>query len=240
VHPDDLARRRGLARASTRRRPVDGVPHRRPDGERWIEARGRALAGPDGTSVRLLGVAYDITELRQVRDRLARTLESMTDAFYSLDEQWCFTFVNPQAEKLLGRARDELLGRSIWTEFPATVGSSFELEYKGAVRTGQPASFDAYYPPPLDGWYELRAWPTPDGLSVYFREITARRQAEHERQQAVRERENAYAAAEAANARLSLLADASHLFAQSLEPRQVLQQLSEVLLPELGSLLAWR
>jgi PAS domain S-box-containing protein len=206
----------------------------RPDGERWVEARGRALPGPDGRTARVLGVAYDITELRQVRDRLARTLESMTDAFYSLDAQWRFTFVNPQAEKLLGRARDELLGRSLWAEFPAAVGSSFEQEYRGAVRTGQPASFDAYYPPPLDGWYELRAWPTPDGLSVYFREITARRQAEHDRQQAVRERESAYAAAEAANQRLSLLADASHQLAQSLEPVQVLQRLSEVVLPQLG------
>jgi hypothetical protein len=158
----------------------------------------------------------------------------MTDAFYSLDDEWRFTFVNPQAEKLLGRSRGELLGRSIWTEFPAAVGSTFEYEYRGAVSSGQPASFEAYYPPPLDSWYELRAWPTPDGLSVYFREITARREAEHERQQAVRERESAYAAAEAANARLSLLADASHRLAQSLEPVQVLQGLSQVVLPVLG------
>jgi len=206
----------------------------RPEGERWVGARGRALPGPDGKAERLLGVAFDITELRQVRDRLVSTLESMTDAFYCLDDQWRFTFVNPQAERLLGRTRDELLGRDIWVEFPAAVGSSFEREYRGAVRTGLPASFEAYYPPPLDGWYELRAWPTPDGLSVISREITARRQAEHERQQAVRDRESAYASAEAANARLSLLADASHRLAQSLEPAQVLQRLSEVVLPALG------
>ena len=236
LHPDDVERVAGeLTRCISSVGDLK-LEYRilRPDGERWVEARGRALPGPDGTAQRLLGVAYDITELRQVRDRLARTLESMTDAFYSLDDRWRFTFVNRQAERLLGRSRGELLDRSIWTEFPATVGSSFEQEYRRAAKSGEPASFEAYYPPPLDGWYELRAWPTPDGLSVYFREITARRQAEHERQQAVRERESAYAAAEAANQRLSLLAEASHRLAQSLEPVQVLQRLSEVVLPVLG------
>ena len=236
LHPDDLDRVGEHLRHCLETVGDLSMEYRivRPDGERWVEARGRALPGPDGKAQRLLGVAYDITELRQVRDRLGRTLDSMTDAFYSLDDQWRFTFVNLQAERLLGRTRAELLGRDIWAEFPAALGSTFEQEYLGAVRTGQPAAFDAYYPPPLDGWYEIRAWPTPDGLSVYFREITERRQAEHERQQAVRERENAYAAAEAANQRLSVLADASHRLAQSLEPVQVLQRLSEVVVPAFG------
>ncbi|MCW2681024.1 MAG: putative sensor protein [Frankiales bacterium] len=210
----------------------------RPDGVRWVEARGRVLPGVDGRPLRLLGVAYDTTELREARDRLARTLESMTDAFFSVDRDWRFTFVNPEAEQLLGRSQDDLLGRNVWEEFPAAVGTAFEEQYRGAVDTGRPASFEAYYPPPLDSWYDIRAWPSADGLSVYFHDVTDRRQAEAEREQAVVERERAYAEAEAANARLSLLADASHLFAQSLEPRQVLQHLSDVLLPSMGSMLA--
>jgi PAS domain S-box-containing protein len=239
VHPDDLGRV-----GESIQRTIDTVgdlslEYRivRPDGIRWVEARGRVVPGEDGRAVRLLGVAYDSTELRDARDRLARTLESMTDAFYSLDADWRFTFVNPEAEKLLGRTADELLGNSLWEEFPATVGSVFEHEYRQAVATGEHAAFEAYYPPPLDGWYELRAWPTPDGLSVYFRDVTARRRAEEEREQAVVDRERAYAAAEAANARLTLLADASHLLAQSLEPAAVLQRLSDVVLPQLGQFL---
>jgi PAS domain S-box-containing protein len=239
IHPDDLARV-----GETLQRAIDTVgdlsmEYRivRPDGVRWVEARGRVLPGVEGQPLRLLGVAYDSTELRDARDRLARTLESMTDAFYSLDREWRFTFVNHQAEKLLGRTRDELLGAVLWEEFPAALGSAFETGYRAAVVTGEPGSFEAYYPPPLDGWYELRAWPTPDGLSVYFREVTDRRRAQAEREQAIVERERAYASAEAANARLSLLADASHVLAQSLEPDQVLQRLAEVVLPELGQFL---
>ena len=206
----------------------------RPDSMRWVEARGRAPPGPDGPAARLLGVAYDSTELRQARDRLARCSTSMGDAFYSLDPQWRFTFVNTEAERLLGRTREELLGAVLWQEFPAR--ARLGLRHGVPPRCGHrhAASFEAYYPPPLDGWYEVRAWPTPDGLSVYFREITDRRRTEAEREQAVVERERAYAAAEAANQRLAFIADASHVLAQTLEPLGVLARLSELVLPALG------
>lgn len=239
VHPDDRARvTEHLGRAIDSLGDLS-LEYRilRSDGVRWVEARGRVLPGHDGRASRLLGVAYDSTELREVRDRLARLLETMSDAFFSVDTEWRFTFVNPQAEKLLGRVAAELVGRSIWDAFPEAVGSIFEDEYRRAVRTLEPASFESYFPP-LDAWFEVRAWPTPDGLSVYFHEVSARRLAQQEREQAVLEREQAFAEAEAANARLSLLADASHTLGQSLEPAQVLQQLSDIVLPRLGDFLA--
>ena len=58
------------------------------------------------------------------------------------------------------------------------MGSAFEEHYRGAVRTGLERVFEAYYPAPLNAWYEVRAWPSPDGLAVYFLEITERRSAE--------------------------------------------------------------
>lgn len=236
LHPDDRDRVEEAMKRTIETAGDLAVEYRivRSDGVRWVEARGRVLTGPDGRAVRLLGVAHDSTELREARDRVVRVLESMTDAFYSVDRDWRFTFLNAEAEKLLGRSADELLGRVLWEEFPAALGSDFETQFRGATESGRPTSFEAYYPPPLDGWYELRAWPGPDGLSVYFREVTGRRRAQSDREQAIVERERAYAAAESANARLSLLADATHVFAQSLEPEEVLQRLSDVLLPKLG------
>lgn len=240
IHPDDLERVTATLQHALDTVGELSMEYRivRPDGTRWVEARGRVLPGRGGEAVRLLGVAYDSTELREARDQLARTLESMTDAFFSVDTQWRFTFVNAKAEALLGRGREELLGRELWVEYPDAVGSTLEVQYRRAVEVGQPTEFEAFYPAPLNSWYDIRAWPTPDGLSVYFRDITDRRQAESEREQAVADRERAYAAAEAANARLSLLADASHLLAQSLEPAEVLQRLSDVVLPQLGGFLA--
>ncbi len=105
---------------------------------------------------------------------LARTTEllhSISDAFYALDPQWRFTFVNPAAERLLRRPASELLGRSIWDTFPQTVGSTFERRYRDAVATGRPVTFVEYYPP-LDGWFDVRAHPSATGLAVYFLDVT--------------------------------------------------------------------
>ncbi len=245
VHPEDLDR---VDEAVTHVVESGGelaLEYRivRPDGDvRWIEARGRVLStGARGRRLpRLLGVAYDSTEVREARDRLARVLETMTDAFFALDREWRFTYVNRRAELLLQRRRDELLGRVLWEEFPQALGTAFEEHYRHAVEHDEPVNFEAPYDP-LGGVYELSAWPGPDGLTVYFREITERRRAQAERErayadreEAVVERERAYAAAEAANTRLALLADASSRLAESLEPRQVLERFTEIVLPELG------
>ena len=110
-----------------------------------------------------------------------RILESITDAFFALDSEWRFTYVNAQAERLLARPRAELLGRVVWEEFPDAVGSVFEREYRQAAGTQTTASFEAFFPP-LKMWFEVRAFPATDGsLSVFFHDITGaveRRQRE--------------------------------------------------------------
>ncbi|GGB92083.1 EAL domain-containing protein [Cellulomonas carbonis] len=109
-------------------------------------------------------------ELAAARTR--ELLDSASDAFYALDRHWRFTFVNPAAERLLRRPAGELLGASIWDEFPETVGSSFERGYREAVATGRPVAFIEYYAP-LEGWFDVRARPSGNGLSVYFLDVTA-------------------------------------------------------------------
>jgi PAS domain S-box-containing protein len=190
---------------------------------RWIAARGRALAGPDGRAERLLGAAFDTTAAHDANERVARLLETMSDAFYSVDREWTFTYVNLEAERLLGRGRDELVGRSLWDEFPAALDSPFETHYRAAMESGTPVSFEAFYPP-LDGWYELRAWPTPDGLSVFFHEITARRIAEDGRARALE--------------RLELLTAAGSALTSTLDVAAILRALEELLVPRFGSWLA--
>ncbi len=110
----------------------------------------------------------------RLNERTRRILESITDAFFALDNQWRFTWLNDEAEHLLARTREDLMGRGIWDEFPAAVGTLFQQEYERAAREQQPVQFEAYYPPPLDAWYEVRAYPSEDGLSVYFQNINER------------------------------------------------------------------
>ncbi len=190
VHPDDEAWHAAALQACIDTCGEYDVEYRieLPGGAtRWIHARGRALPGPDGRTQRLVGAAYDTTGEREAATRVTRVLEAMPAGFYSLDPEWRFTYVNAVGERLLGQMRDELLGEVIWDAFPATVGSAFEESYRSAVDSGEPVSFDAYYPAPLDGWFELRAWPTPDGLSVYFLEVTERRQVQERAERSARQ-----------------------------------------------------
>ena len=119
----------------------------------------------------------------------ARILASITDAFFALDKQLRFTYVNPQAERVLFRDREALLGQKIWDEFPEAVGSAFDQQYRRALAEGVPVSFEEFYPP-LGTWFEVRAYPSPDGgLSVFFQNISERKALDAERERlAERER----------------------------------------------------
>ncbi|WP_309134461.1 SpoIIE family protein phosphatase [Cellulomonas sp.] len=166
----------------------------RPDGtRRWLTARGRALPGPGGAAVEVVGVATDTTALRAGEERVHRVLEDMTVGYYWLDPQWRFGYVNAEAERILGSPRERLLGGVVWELFPAAVGTRFEDSYRAVAATGEPAVFDAYYPAPLDGWYEIRAVAERGGVAVYFTDVTERRRALDAAQQA-RERSELLAA----------------------------------------------
>ena len=192
-----------------------------PSGDtRWVHARGRTVADADGAAVRFLGAAYDTTDLHTEDVRVTRVLEAMPAGFYSLDRDWRFTYVNAEAERLLGHSREELLGQLLWDAFPAAVNSVFEEQYRAAVRTGRPTAFDAYYPPPLDGWYELRAWPSPEGLSVYFVEVTERRRVQDR--------------AERAAQRLALMAQVSSELSSTFDVQAATAHLPRLVVPALA------
>ncbi len=70
--------------------------------------------------------------------------ESVGDAFFALDRDWRFTYLNSAAERLPQRTRADLLGGSIWEQFPAAVGSTFEAEYRRAAADRVTVQFEAY------------------------------------------------------------------------------------------------
>jgi PAS domain S-box-containing protein len=107
-------------------------------------------------------------------------LDSITDAFFNLDEDWQFSYVNRQTEKTLGRDASELLGKVIWEVYPGTLDSDFERTYRRAAQERIPLTFCSYYPD-HDSWYDVNAYPVPGGLSVYFRDVTARKREETRR-----------------------------------------------------------
>ena len=134
----------------------------------------------------VLGYGRDVTERRRTQGELERSsrriikvLESITDAFFSLDHAWRFTYLNAQAERMIGRAKGALLGRSLWEVFPEGVHSLAYAKYHDALRTGESVVFEQFYPG-AGVWLEIHAYPTDEGLAVYFQNVSERKKAEEE------------------------------------------------------------
>jgi two-component system, cell cycle sensor histidine kinase and response regulator CckA len=130
----------------------------------------------------------DLTERNQARVALqqsARTLtdilENTTDGFFVLDYAWRFTYVNPQAERLFGRARAELLGGELWQKFPELQNTPFEENYRKVMANQTPAEFEAREPNGTTRWFEVHAYPSGGGVSAFFRDVTERKRAEDDR-----------------------------------------------------------
>ncbi len=108
---------------------------------------------------------------------VAEILERITDGFVALDRQWRYTYVNRRAAELFGREPQDLIGRHIWTEFPEGVGQPFQCAYERAMAERISIQIEEYYAP-WDRWFENRIYPSPDGISIFFQEITERKRNE--------------------------------------------------------------
>ncbi|MFC7517971.1 PAS domain S-box protein [Herbaspirillum sp. GCM10030257] len=117
-------------------------------------------------------------ELQKSKDRLAAIVESIGDAFFTLDRNWRAIYVNEKTARFIGRNRDELIGQILWEVVPEVLDSSIMTYYRQVMETGKRAFFETYWPP-SHAWIEIRVYPNEDGISVYFHDITARREAEN-------------------------------------------------------------
>ncbi|MBL1099735.1 ATP-binding SpoIIE family protein phosphatase [Streptomyces coffeae] len=169
----------------------------------------------------------DPAEHRIARDSVSRALWHMSDAFFAVDAQWRITFVNVEAERLLG-ASHALLGRTLWETFTRlgidTVVPGLPARYRRAAEGGAPAGFEVRWPT-NQRWYYMRLVPVPDGLAVYAADITESRAREEER--AATER----AAAE----RSARIGELTGALAQALTMRDVVKAVADRVLPPFGA-----
>lgn len=151
--------------------------------ERWVKAIGQAEM-LDGKCIRVFGSFQDIDEKRETEEKLVKSfeeksniLESIGDAFFALDKNWVVTYWNKEAEKILGRRREEVLNISLWESYSDAIDTDFFRQYHIAMETGETVSFEAYYPT-INKWFEVSAYPSKEGLSVYFKDVTLRKEAD--------------------------------------------------------------
>jgi PAS domain S-box-containing protein len=148
----------------------------------WLEGMCTNLL--DDPAVRAIVTNYrDVTkrthaaeEAQLVAERLTTILESITDSFFTLDRDWLFTYVNRQTELAFRRTRSDLLGKSIWDEFPQLRDTDIHREYLRAISDKVAVHFEAFSPI-FNAWLDLRAYPSSQGLAVYFRDVTDQHRA---------------------------------------------------------------
>ncbi|CAN5618570.1 hypothetical protein BH18VER1_BH18VER1_12800 [soil metagenome] len=119
-------------------------------------------------------------ELQESAHTMTSILENTTDGFFSLDRDWCFTYLNSEAELMLECSRGELIGEEIWTRFPHLNGSVFEENYRHVMAEQVAVEFEAS-DAEAKSWFDVHAYPSGDGVSVFFRDITERKHSEDER-----------------------------------------------------------
>jgi hypothetical protein len=167
---------------------------------RVVEASFAPVRDGEGRVVEIIGSGVDVTarkravaerqallereqEARAVAEaahrELRAVLERVSDGFVALDRSWIYTYVNRHAASLFGRRPEDLLGKHIWTEFPEGVGQPFHLAYERAMREQRFIELQDLYEP-WNRWFENRIYPSPDGVAIFFHEITESKLAEQE------------------------------------------------------------
>ena len=158
---------------------------------RWLSVNAVPLEGPEGEIDQIITAGKDITQLKEQAQRLERQrgdLESelddvfnrVADGFYGLDSDLRFTYINDHAVELLDLSKSDAIGSYVGDEVDMT--DSFKRSLVEAVEDGRSVVFEDYSES-LDAWFENAIYPSESGVSVYFRNVTERKQRERDLRQ---------------------------------------------------------
>ncbi|SEB11796.1 PAS domain S-box protein [Pedobacter hartonius] len=151
---------------------------------KWVRVIGEPEFAAD-KCIRIVGSFQDIDALKKAEIAAKETLEerntileSIGDAFFAVDKNWTFTYWNSSAEQVLGKSKEQMMDYCLWDVFNDSIESISYKKYHEALEINQPVHFEDHYAP-LNKWYEISAYPTGNGLSVYFKDTTDRKMSEN-------------------------------------------------------------
>jgi PAS domain S-box-containing protein len=161
----------------------------------YVEVATSIIKDEDGENAGTVSVIRDRTQSRENEAQLKRlstnleeevkiktaelthVFERITDAFIALDNDWNYTYLNKRAAEMSGRNVEDLIGKNIWEEYPDVMNEPFYTALLLAKATGEQQRQELYYSK-IDCWYEDLIYPSADGISVYYHDITKRKKAE--------------------------------------------------------------
>ncbi|PSP27495.1 hypothetical protein BRC65_05485 [Halobacteriales archaeon QH_2_65_14] len=147
----------------------------------WGNVTITSIRDEDGTHQGFLKITRDMTDRhseQEIQSELQRIFDRISDAFFAVDEDFRFTHANERAEQLIQHSEEELRGETLWDVIP----SASEIEevrkaFKTASNSQEAVSIEFYHDG-LDMWIEGNLYPSETGISVYFRDVTERREYE--------------------------------------------------------------
>lgn len=185
---------------------------------RWLTVRGRVLLDERGRGARMLGMVYDSSSVHTDREQAARALDTMATAYATVDTNWTVRYAN-QAARVLIAGRGEPVGSRVWDLVPQLANPSIAGLLRN-VMAGQDSANAVLRAPRLGGWLEVSVQPVANGIAVLVNNVTARREAENEAEQAA--------------ARVALLAQAGTVLVQRRPVVETVEAGLAVLVPQLA------
>ncbi|HQS53204.1 MAG TPA: PAS domain-containing protein, partial [Daejeonella sp.] len=142
----------------------------------WLEVN--AYPSEEGLTVFFRDISFRKEAEEQLKlayEERNQILESIGDAFFAVDREWKVTYWNRMAEEVLMKPKEEILGKYLWAEYGDAIDTDFYRMYHKAAETGQSIAFEEYYAT-HGKWFEVTVYPSANGLSVYFKDITFRKE----------------------------------------------------------------
>lgn len=143
-----------------------------------------------GELIQVKGYVFDDTERKQAeeelergRSQISRILDSIQDGFIALNNFWDIIYANHCAAEYAGIESDDMLGQNLWERFPELTGTIYEVKFRKAMDDGEIQHFEAHGIEKTDNWFDLSVYPSDDGISVYWRDISQRKKLEEDLKQ---------------------------------------------------------
>ncbi len=117
-------------------------------------------------------------ELESRKQKYERLTERISDAYFAVDSDWAVTYWNEQISRRTGLDAAEVIGQTLWAVAPQIADTEVEGYYREAMATQEPRSFEYNFEEPEDYWVAVDVYPDEDGISVFSRDITERKEYE--------------------------------------------------------------